>query len=845
MSAILSSGSKIGRYEIRSQLGVGGMGEVYLAEDTRLHRRVALKVLPAAVASNQDRMRRFEQEATAAASLNHPNIAHIYEIAEAEDLTFIAMEYVDGVTLREKIHEEPEELSKLLRVLQHVADGLAKAHAEGIVHRDLKPDNIMITRDGHAKILDFGLAKLIEPQHPGGANGSGSEDATILQPHSTPGLILGTIGYMSPEQAQGKKEIDHRSDIFSFGCILFEVITRQKAFVGKDNIDSLNKIIREMPPPLSSFNPTIPSDLQRIVRRCLAKDPDERYQSIKDVALELKEVRRDLQDGVTSSSTSAGSTVVGGEAKTLWMDAGTRSQAPATATAVSEPAATRASSAEFIVTEIRRHKVASLVVAGVALLVLAAAGFGLRSYWHSGNTNEAIDSIAVIPFANQNKDPEADWVSDGISESLINMLTRLPNLRVIARNSVFRYKGKETDPLVVGKELGVRAVLTGRIMQRGDAMVVSAELVDVRDNKQLWGEQYERKLADMLSVQREIAHEITNNLRPALSGMEEKRASKQYTTNPEAYQLYVRGRYFWNKRTLPDFNKAISYFQQAIDKDPNYAMAYSGLADSYGLLNAYGSGPAKDSMPQAKAAALKALELDDNLAEAHASMGAVTGNYDYDFAGADREFRRALELNPNYATAHQWLAENLSVLQHHDEALAEIRRALELDPLSPIMNRIYADTLLYARRYDEAIDQYKKTLQLEPVVLTHFFLARAYEAKKMYPEAAAEYTKAAQTGDAGNFTPKEVDFQKLGWKAFNQEALNKFLAASQKEYVPPFVIAAFSAKLGQNDEAMAWLEKGYQERDYRMTLIQNTFEFDGLRDDPRFKDLVKRIGLPE
>src|SRR5215470_2920236 len=363
----LTANSTISHYRILSRIGAGGMGEVYLAQDTTLGRNVALKILPAEVASNPDRIRRFVQEAKAAAALNHPNIAHIYEIGDAGGVKFIAMEFIDGQTLRQYIRGEQVGLPKLLRHLQHVAEGLAKAHAAGIVHRDLKPDNIMITRDGHAKILDFGLAKLIEPQHPGGANGSGSEDATILQPHSTPGLILGTIGYMSPEQAQGKKEIDHRSDIFSFGCILFEVITRQKAFVGKDNIDSLNKIIREMPPPLSSFNPTIPSDLQRIVRRCLAKDPDERYQSIKDVALELKEVRRDLQDGATSSSTSAGSTVVGGEAKTLWMDAGTRSQAPATATAVSEPAATRASSAEFIVTEIRRHKVASLVVAGVAL----------------------------------------------------------------------------------------------------------------------------------------------------------------------------------------------------------------------------------------------------------------------------------------------------------------------------------------------------------------------------------------------------------------------------------------------------------------------------------------------
>jgi eukaryotic-like serine/threonine-protein kinase len=835
--------TQLGRYEIRSLIGAGGMGEVYLAHDPSLNRKVALKVLPAEVATNQDRMRRFKQEATSAASLNHPNIAHIYEIGEAEGLNYIAMEYVEGTTLRTKIHQEHEELPKLLRILQHVAEGLAKAHDSGIVHRDLKPDNIMITSDGHAKVLDFGLAKLIETQ-----TNSGSEEPTILQ-HSTPGLILGTMGYMSPEQAQGKTTaIDHRSDIFSFGCILFEAITGQKAFAGKDQIEVLNKIIREPAPPLAAFNPNAPADLQRIVRRCLAKDPDERYQTIKDVAIELKEVRHEMQEpasDATAPPVFSGSS----EARTLWPSEATKVQSapPVTAEPPSSPA-TRASSAEFIISGLRQHKTATFIGAAVILIVAVAAIVGIRSYLHARNTEVAIESIAVIPFENQNKDAGSEWISDGLTESIINNLTQLPNLRVIARSSVFRYKGRETDPLAVGKELGVRAVLTGRLMQRGETMLISAELVDVRDNKQLWGEQYEKQLADMLSVQREIAREITNNLRPTLSGMEQSRADKQYTVNAEAYQLYLKGRFYWNKRTPADLQKAIPFFEQAIDKDPNYAMAYSGLADSYALLTAYTNEPPRELMPKAKEAALKALALDDKLAEAHASLGQITAYYDYDFATAERQYRRAIELNPNYATAHQWLAENLAATKRVDEAQVEIRRALELDPLSVIMNRIYADILMDARKFDEAIQQYHRALELDPNFPTaRYFLGRAYEAKGMYDQAVEEYSKTALLG---RNSPEAVQkmrevYAKSGWKAYLEASLDNLMSQPRARSIPPFVVATMYARLGRKEEAIAWLEKGYEERDFRMTLISVSFEFDSIRSDPRFKELVRRLGLPE
>jgi len=828
--------TQLGRYQIISPIGACGMGEVYLAQDTSLRRKVALKVLPLEVAANQDRMRRFKQEATAAASLNHPNIAHVYEIGEADRFHFIAMEYVQGETLREKIRDESEDLAKLLRVLQHVAEGLAKAHAAGIVHRDLKPENIMISADGHAKILDFGLAKLIEPQ--GSTSSVSSEEPTILQ-HSTPGLVLGTIGYMSPEQAQGKThEVDHRSDIFSFGCILFEAITGHKAFAGSDSIETLNKIIREPAPALSSFNANAPADLQRLVRRCLAKDPDERYQNIKDVAIELKDIRHELQDVAAETTTTARAT---SEAKTLWHPE--KTLAPAAITGIAPDAVTTKASRAAL----KQHNTRTAILIVLVLIVAGTASFAIWSYQHARTTEVAVDSIAVLPFVNQTNDAGIEWVTDGLTESIINNLTHLPNLKVIARSSVFRYKGPETDPLKAGKELGVRAVLTGRLQQRGDAMVISVELIDIRDNKQLWGEKYERKLADMLSVQREIAHEITANLRPTLSGVEQSLANKQYTADSEAYQLYLKGRYYWNKRTPPDFQKAIGFFQQAIDRDPNYALAYSGLADSYALLTAYSSEPARELMPKAKEAALKALELDDKLAEAHASLGQIAAYYDYDFVTVEREYRRALELNPNYPSAHQWFAEHLSAMKRFDEALVEIRRALEPDPLSLIMNRIYADILLDARRYDEAIEQYRKTIELDPsAMLPHYFLGRALEGKGNRDEAVREYGESAKLNGVAPETVEKVNdvYAKSGWKPYLEAGLKEVVFGARSR-TPPFVVAGYYARLGDKEQSLSWLQRSYEQRDFRLTLLSVAFEFDQMRSDPRFKELVRRIGLPE
>jgi len=809
------------------------MGEVYLARDTTLDRNVALKILPAEVAANEDRMRRFVLEAKSAAALNHPNIAHIYEIGEHEGTNFIAMEFIDGQTLTEVMKSRQQDLGKLLRYLQHAAEGLAKAHSANIIHRDLKPDNIMVTREGHAKILDFGLAKLLGLQTLG--SGPSQIATAILPQHSRPGAVMGTVGYMSPEQAQGDTEsIDQRSDIFSFGCILFEAVTGERAFPGRDAIDSLNKIIREPPRPISDLNPLAPPDLQRIVRRCLAKDRDERYQTIKDVAIELKEVRRELA-GINTPV----------PARTPGLSA-TSSLTPTTQAGT---LGTQVSSAEFIFAGLKRHKAAAIFTTVVVLLAIGTAIGGLVIYRHRQATEVAIESIAVLPFTNQNHDPEIDYLADGLTESTINSLTQVPNLKVIARSTVFRYKGKETDPFKAGQDLGVRAVLTGRLQQRGDDLIVSAELLDLHDNKQIWGERYQRKMSDLLAIQREIAREITNNLRPRLSGEEPAGAGKNYTDNSEAYQLYLKGRFYWNKRTPEDFEKAITFFQQAIEKDPNYALAYSGLADSYTLLPVYGgTGTGGEWMPKAKAAAQKSLALDDNLAEGHASMGQIMSYYDFDFHRADDEFERAISLNPNYATAHQWRAENLSILGRADEALAESRRALEIEPLSAIINRIYGDCLVNARRFDDAIEQYRKTLEIDPNFATaHYFLARAYEGKHQYDLAVDEFVKSPEVigFTAADLARMKEAYAKGGWNSYLQTGLAQTLENARKGHQPSFVPARIYARLGQKDQSLNYLEKSLQEHDYRVRLIKVSFEYDSLRSDPRFTDLLKRIGLPQ
>jgi eukaryotic-like serine/threonine-protein kinase len=827
----IATGTKLGRYEIRSKIGAGGMGEVYLAEDTRLHRKVALKVLPAELAENKDRMRRFEQEATAAAALNHPNIAHIYEIGESDGVNFIAMEFVDGETLGEKIRCEKSELKVLLKYVLQVAEGLAKAHGSGIVHRDLKPDNIMITRDGHAKILDFGLAKLLETKPE--STEEIDEAATAMMPvHSMRGFVMGTIGYMSPEQAQAKP-VDQRSDIFSFGCLLYEVTTGRKPFVGDSTIDTLHKIIYGPAPSIADLNPSASPELQRVIRKCLAKEPEKRYQTIRDTANDLEELIEELKgvrdiERLVAPPTSATGAVKSGERHTGNMRA----------------TESTVSSAQYLVSGIKQHKIAAVLA--LVLLVLGATGLGL--YLHARNTEAAIESIAVLPFENQNHDPNTDYLSDGVTENIINSLAQLPNLKVIARSSVFRYKGKETNPFTVGQELGVRAILTGRIMQRGDTVIVSTELIDVRDNKQLWGEQYNGKISDLMSLPREIAAEITSNLRLTISGEEHNRMMKHYTENPEAYQSYLKGRYFWNKRTPEGLKKSIEYFQQAVDLDPTYALAYSGMAEAYVIFPNFSIASPRDSAPKAKAAAERALELDETLAEAHTALAYVLLNYYWDFPEANREFQRAIALNPNYATAHQWYGNGylLAIMGRFDEAIAEGKRALELDPLSLIVNSDLGQDYYFARQFDKAIEQLRKNVEIDPsFYMAHANLGMAYEAKGSFQEALAEYKRARELSDDPMLLARLGHaLAASGQRAQALETLDQLSEISKRRYVAAYSFTIIYAGLSEKEQALQWLERSYQDREPKLTRLKVDPLLDPLRSDPRFADLVRRVGLP-
>ena len=841
----LAPGIKLGRYEIRSKIGEGGMGEVYLAQDTRLHRKVALKILPTELAANKDRMRRFEQEAQSAAALNHPNIAHIYEIGEGDGVNFIAMEFIDGATLREKIHNEQTDLRKLLRYLQHVAEGLAKAHAAGIVHRDLKPDNIMITRDGHAKILDFGLAKLIE--RPPASGGDSSEVATAVMPqHSTPGAIMGTVGYMSPEQAQGKtKEIDQRSDIFSFGCILFEAATGTKPFEGDSVVKSLHMVIYEAAPLLADLNPSAPADLQRIVRRCLAKDPDERYQSIKEVAIELKELRRELQ------SSSAFDTTVPPPPKSEASTAGGIASSPRTITPEGgTPGTQPLSSAEYVVSGLKKHKLGVGSVTAILLILIAGAGYWFfKNRGLSTGSTGVINSIAVLPFQNKSTDADTDYLADGLAESLIYRLSQLPNLKVSPTSSVMRYKGKDTDMTQIAKELEVDAVMSGRVSQHGDNLTINVELVDARTRKLLWVEQYDRKMTDLLATQREIATAITQKLQLNLVGSDAKGITKRYTDNNEAYQLYLRGRYSFAKRTKEDMLRAIEYFRQAIKLDPKFALAYARISEAYGSMPAYPYLSPKEAFPQAKAAAQQALEIDPTLAEAHTFLAYSLVIYDWNWAEGERSFKRAIELDPNNSSAHFRYGQiYLAPIGRIDEAIVEIKHGLDLEPLDINMGATLAWAYLIPAQNDKALEQAKKTYDLEPShPIGRWILSQAYIAKGMYAEAISLNEQWLQTDPTNQFAIRDVGiaYAKIGRRDKAEEMIVKFRQIAATQYVPNLRIAAIYVALDEKDQAFAELNKAFQVRDWELYRLSADTYWTSLRDDPRFKEMLKRLNLPE
>jgi eukaryotic-like serine/threonine-protein kinase len=804
----IAAGTFLGRYEIRSSLGAGGMGEIYLAWDTQLERTVALKILPAEVASDQRRMRRFIQEAKAASALNHPNILTIYEIGQTGSAHFIATEFIDGETLRASLASRTRmEIVRVLDIATQVASALAAAHAAGIVHRDIKPENIILRRDGYVKVLDFGLAKLTAKSS---ARPTVDSDAST-RIETEPGVVIGTVPDMSPEQARGL-ELDARTDIFSIGVVLYEMVAGRRPFDGATISDLIVSILERKPAALATYGREIPETLEWIVSKAMRKEREERYQTAKDMAIDLRSLEQRLEiDAELGRSKHSGTG--GGTASA---DNGAR----AAAQTVKRPG--QISDLSRTETPVRKRR-----------------------------SRQVIDSLAILPLVNASGDPNAEYLSDGITESIINSLSQIPKLRVMARSTVFRYKGREVDPQTVARELGVRAVLTGRALQLGDHIVVGTELVDASDGSQLWGEQYRRNFSDIFALQEEISREISEKLRLKLTVEDKKRLTKRYTENTEAYQLYLRGRYCENKFTEAGRSRAIECFQQAIECNPTYALAYAGLADCYIGLSTINVTPSKEGFAKAKAAVMKALEIDDTLAEAHTSLAKIKNHFDWDWPAAEEEFRRAIELNPNYATAHHSYGRHLMIMGRLDEAAVEIRRASELDPLSPIINADLSAPLFFARQYDQAIESLRKTLAMDPnFALAHGRLGYAYEYKGMYEEAIAEYQRmielsGSSADNPNNLATLAVAYAASGRRDQSRDILNRLKERSQGEYVSPSEIAEIHAALGEKDQAFEWLEKAYEVRSSGLRFLKVLQIWDSLRLDPRFADLLRRVGFAE
>ncbi len=804
-------GQTISHYRIVEQLGAGGMGIVYKAEDSRLNRAVALKFLPEKLAENPQALERFRREARAASALNHPGICTIYDIGEQDGRAFIVMEFLNGETLRKHIGANALAVDEILRLGMQIAEALDAAHAEGIIHRDIKPANIFVTKRGQAKVLDFGLAKLAAKGIVG--DGSDSSDSSATDT-SIVGIISGTPSYMSPEQIRGDS-LDQLTDIFSFGVVLYEMATGRQAFGAGTGGAIIEAVLTRAPASARSLNPEIPAGLEDIINKALHKDKTQRYQHAAEIRNDLQKIER----GADSS----------------WKPAERKSEfVPQPQPGANDSDASGPRSA-------RNPSTQSNVRANTPTGTQVGSNTGAI---RRERVARVIDSLAVLPFENASHDPENEYLSDGIAGSLINMLATVPKLRVMAQSTVFRYKGRDVDPQTIGRELNVRAVLTGRMMQSGGSLRIGTELVDVATGSRLWGAQYDRKPGDIFAIQDEISNEISDSLRIKLTRAEKKRLTKRETQDADAYGLYLKGRHHWNKWTEEGFYKAIEFFQRAVDQDPSYALAYAGIADSYVLLGWNSYLPPKDAFPKAKAAATDAVRLGADLGEAHTALAAVQWLYDWQWQDARAEFERSLALNPCYPTTNHWYAEFLMTMGQHQEAIARMQNSQLLDPLSLIISVAIGWTLYMDRRYDAAIHQIRRTFELDPnYPVANWVLGLVLRRMGRYEQAIAEGEKGVELS-AGSPLMRAALAQTLGTAEKRAEAvqiLDELTALAKQKYVAPYFFAGIYVGLGEYDRALECLEKSFEEHSHWLIYLHMDPGMDALRALPRFQDLLRPL----
>ena len=793
-------GQTISHYRIVEQLGAGGMGVVFKAQDSRLERAVALKFLPEKLAQQPRALERFRREARAASALNHPGICTIYDIGEQDGRAFIAMEFIDGETLRNHIHGKALPVAELLELGIQIAEALDAAHSEGIIHRDIKPANIFVTKRGRAKVLDFGLAKLVPKGVAIADDDSGGESSSSTSTStSIAGIISGTPSYMSPEQVRGDA-LDARTDIFSLGLVLYEMATGRQAFGGGTGGAIIEAVLTRSPVSVRAINPDIPAALEAIIEKALHKDREQRYQHAADLLADLQRLKREIDSGRTDQA---------GDSVSLL--ASTSGPVSSTSHAVSRTTTPQSGS------------------------------------FRAPRASKTISSLAVLPFENVSRDPENDYLSDGITRSLINNLATVPKLRVMAQSTVFRYKGREIDPQGIGRELNVRAVLTGRMMQSGGSLRIGTELVDVATGSLLWGAQFDRKPGDIFVIQDEISSEISGKLRLQLTHAEKKRLVKRQTEDAEAYRLYLQGRHHWNRWTEEGFYKAIGYFQQAIEKDPSYALAHDGVADCYVLLGWNSYLPPKDAFPKAKVAAMAALEIAPDLGEAHTDLAAVLWLHDWQWAEAQNEFKRSLELNPCYPTANHYYAECLMTWGRNAEALARMKKSLELDPLSLIINVAIGWAYYHARQYDEAVAQLLRAVELDPnYPMTFWILGLIYRETARYDLAISAGEKGVNLSGGSPLMRAALaqTFAAAGAPEKAIEIADELNELAKQRYVAPHFFAGIYVGLGEHDRAIEYLEKSCAEHCHWLIYLHVDPSMDDLRNDPRFQDLLRRVGLP-